>query len=216
MMRPTRKYVRLFAALVLVSGGGCFSLARDTTPLEQYVLGGVAGGGEAAASTGHPALALGVRRLDLAAYLATPAVVVRRGEHQIAVSEFHRWAEPLDAGINRAIIGHLAARREFQRVDVAPWAPAQQHDYLVQVHVARFEGVAPEDPAADDGAAQVLATWEIIRPADGVVVARGTTDYREQGWRIGDYPGLVAMLDRGVDRLANDMATGVANIPARP
>jgi hypothetical protein len=44
----------------------------------------------------------------------------------------------------------------------------------------------------------VLATWEIIRPLDGAVLARGVTDYRQRGWRVGDYAGLVCYVDQVV------------------
>jgi len=215
-MRPMRRAIRLLAPLVLVLLGGCFSLGRETTSLEQYVLGTVPEGGAVAASSEPAGPAIGVRRLDLAAYLATPSVVVRRGSHQIVLSEFHRWGEELGEGINRALVGYLGARRDFRRIDVAPWPIATEHDYLIQVHVSRFEGVAPENPSGLEGEVHVLATWEIIRRDDGTVVGRGTTDYREPGWRVGDYAALVALLDRGVYRLANDLAGVLASLHVGP
>lgn len=214
-MHPMTGAVRLLAPLILVLLGGCFSLGRETTPLEQYVLGAVAGGEGVAAAPDPAGPAVGIRRLDLAAYLATPAVVVRRGAHEIVRSDFHRWGEDPGEGINRALAGYLMAGRDFRRVDVAPWPRATDHDYLIQVHVSRFEGVAQEDRSTL-GEAHVLATWEIIRPGDGAVVSRGTTDYREAGWRVGDYAGLVALLDRGVHRLARDLAAAHASVPVEP
>lgn len=211
-----RRAVRLLAPLVLALVSGCFSLGRETTPLEQYVLGGVAAEEGEAASFDPAALAIGVRRPDLAAYLATPEVVVRHTPHRIVISEFHRWGEDLGAGISRALAGYLSTRRGFRRIDVAPWAPAIEHDYLVQIRVLHFEGVVPQGGAADQGEAHVLATWEVIRTGDGAVVVRGTTDYREPGWTVGDHASLVALLDRGVYRLATDLAEGLASLPAGP
>lgn len=224
MMRPTRRTLRLLAPLGLALLGGCFSLARETTPLEQYVLGGVQGGegGDGGAGIVAPpdaaGLAVGVRRLDLAAYLATPGIVVRHGPRQIVRSEFHRWAEELGEGINRALAGYLRERGGFRRIDVAPWAPAAGHDYLVQVRVLRFEGVVPGGPATAgrQGEAHVLATWEVVRPGDGAIVARGTTDFREAGWTVGDHAALVTLLDRGVYRLASDVAGGIAALAPGP
>ena len=42
-------------------------------------------------------IAVGMRRLQLAAYLESPSVVVRRGDRaqELDLSEFHRWSEPL-------------------------------------------------------------------------------------------------------------------------
>jgi uncharacterized lipoprotein YmbA len=202
-MRRIHALPAAFVLAVSALSGAC-SLGRDSPALQQYVLGR----SEAAPAEATPAagLMLGVRRLDLAAYLASPAIVVRRGAHEITTSDFHRWGEDPGAGINRAVARHLAAGAGVRAVDVAPWAARSQHDYLIQLHVTRFEGVLPEDPAATRGEAHVLATWEIIRPADGSVLARGTTDYRQAGWTAGDYAGLVALLDAGLRVVARDVA----------
>lgn len=216
MMRPMPRSVRRLAPLVLVLLGGCFSLGRETTPLEQYVLGAVPGDGAEAASLDSAPLAIGLRRPELADYLATPEVVVRHAPHRIVLSEFHRWGEDLDESISRALAGYLVSRGGARRVDVAPWAPASRHDYLVQVRVLRFEGVVPEGGAALQGEAHVLVRWEIIRPGDGAVVVRGTTDYREPGWTVGDHAALVALLDRGVYRLATDLGERLASLPPGP
>jgi hypothetical protein len=118
-------------------------------------------------------MTIGMRRIDLAAYLATPSIVVRRGANQIIVSDFHRWAEDVGEGINRH--GRQSPRRRRGPwVDIAPWPVRAQHDYLVQLHVTRFEGMA--DSLASEGSAHVPRSWDIIRPVDGGVVARGSTD----------------------------------------
>ena len=115
-------------------------------------------------------------------------------------------------GINRALAGHLAARPSVGAVTVAPWTPRTPLDYLVQLHVTRFEGVA--DSLAATGEAQLLATWEIIRPSDSAVLARGNTDYRERGWEVGNYGALVILLDAGLRDVANDVITCIARLPA--
>jgi uncharacterized lipoprotein YmbA len=214
-MRKTMR-TALILPLALLAVAGCFRLSRDTPPLEQFVLGGTAAASTAAASADPTGVTIGVRRLDLASYLATPAVVIRRGAHQIEHSEFHRWAEDPGEGITRAVAGYLAAEPSIRAVDVAPWAAGSRHDYLVQLHIARFEGVAPADSGAVDGEAHLLATWEIIRPVDAAVLARGTTEHREGGWTVGDYAGLVTSLDRGLSGLATDLGMCVGQLASAP
>jgi uncharacterized protein len=191
--------------LILFTLVGCFSLGRDSPALEQYVLGGDRTAAPASSPADVTGLTVGLRRLDLEPYLATPAIVVRRGDRQVTMSDFHRWGEDPRDGINRAVARHLAARPSVRAVDVAPWPVRSSHDYLVKVHVSRFEGVTPEELTATHGEAHVLATWEIIRPTSGEVLFRGTTDYRVGGWTVGDYAHLVALLDRGLDELAADL-----------
>lgn len=202
----------------LVVLAGC-SLSRGAPPEQHFVLGGgpVQETAAAAAPRNLQGLAIGVRRLQLASYLESTSVVVRRGDRaqELSLSDFHHWAEPLGDGVNRAVAGYLTAGAPFRVVDLAPWPPRAEHDYLIQLHVLRFEGVAPEDPAGTEGEAHVLATWEIVRPADGRVLARGTTDYRKGGWRVGDYAGLVALLDAGVYTLSNDLMTSLEGLAGR-
>jgi uncharacterized lipoprotein YmbA len=203
---------RLLASLpLLLSLAGCFSLARQEPPQRHYVLGDGAPVAESRSAAAREGPTVGLRRLRLATYLEMPYVVVREGASEVAYSEYHRWGEPLGEGINRAVAGRLAARGGFRGVDTAPFPAQQRYDYLVQLHVERFEGVAPTGAVTGSaqGEAQLLATWEVIRQADGVVVARGATDHRAPGWRVGDYPDLVRLLGAGLDVLTADVARSI-------
>lgn len=55
----------------------------------------------------------------------------------------------------------------------------------------------------------MLATWAIVRSGDREVLARGTTDYRQGGWRVGDYSQLVALLDAGLRALSADLMSSL-------
>lgn len=195
----------LFAATA-----GCVSLGRDSPTLEQYVLGSGRAPIVAAAREDGSGLAIGIRRIDVASYLATPSVVVRRGANRIIVSDYHRWAEDVGEGINRTLAYHLAAAPEVSAVAIAPWPVRARHDYLVQLHVTRFEGMA--DSLAAEGSAQVMASWEIIRALDGDVMARGGTDHQRSGWRVNDYAALVVMLEAGLEEMAGDVLACVVRV----
>jgi uncharacterized lipoprotein YmbA len=196
-------------ALVL---GACFSLGRDTPAVRHYVLGGAPAAAEGALSPDPGGITVGLRRLDLTPYLASPSIMVRHGANRMQASEYHRWGEDPVAGINRAFAGYLAEAQPVRAVDVAPWPVRSQHDLVLQLHVSRFEGVAPEDTLALEGEAHLLASWELHRPRDGAVLARGGTDYRAAGWRLGDYSALVALLDQGLHRMSGDIVACLARV----
>jgi uncharacterized lipoprotein YmbA len=207
---------RLFGFCALFTVAGCFKLARPTPPLEEYVLGQVPRAMAAAPTRDSGGLTIGLRRLDLAPYLSTTAIVVRRGS-RIVTSGFRRWGEEPSAGIMRAVAVSLGAAPAILAVDVAPWPVQAQHDYLVQLHVSQLEGVAADDLTATEGEVHVMASWEIIRPQDGTLVARGETDRRETGWKVGDYAGLVTRVDKGLTGLASDLAACLGRLaPAMP
>lgn len=219
MTRPTGKTartLRLFAVGAVLTVAGCFSLARPTPPLEEYVLGAGARAKAAAHSRDTGGVTVGLRRLDLAPYLATTAIVVRRGS-RIETSGFRRWGEEPSAGIMRAVAVSLRASPAILAVDIAPWQVRAPHDYLVQLHITHLEGVVAENATATEGAVHVMASWEILRAQDGTLMARGETDRREAGWTVGDYLGLVQRIDNGLTGLASDVAACLVRLaPAAP
>lgn len=219
-MRRSIRPTRLLAPTLLLAFTGCFKLSRETPALQQYVLSGASPASAATgAATGavntaardRTGLTIGLRRLNLASYLAVPAIVVRRGDNRIVTSEFHRWGEDLDAGMNRAVASYLAGLPPVRAVEVAPWPARVRQDFIVQLHVARFEGVV--DSAATEGRVHLLAGWDIIRPTSGAVLVRGNTDERGGSWRAGDYAGLVKGLDIALARLARDISACLARFP---
>ncbi len=204
--------------LGLLSLAGCFSLARTSPALSQYVLGGALVSAEAvptpgAATADAPLLMMGLRRIELASYLATPAIVVRRGAHQIVTSEFHRWGEELGAGINRTVAAHLSSGPGRVAVDVAPWPARSQHDVLVRLRVSRFEGI--EDSLANSAGVHVQIAWDVLRPEDDSLLARGVTDYRDGRWTPGDYGSLVRELDAALVQVARELRERLAALPDR-
>jgi hypothetical protein len=201
---------RILACLVLPLSA-CASLGRGAPAPQHYVLG-TGDDAERAAPVERSAgdvLVIGLRPLQLAEYLANPFIVVRHGTHRIGFSEFDRWGEDLARGINRTLTAYMAARSPAHRVEAAPWPPGVPPEYLVEVHLLRFEGVTPEDPLAPTGEAHLLATWEILRSGDAAVLERGTTEVRSDGWTIGDFDELVGLLDAALGTLAEDLGLGL-------
>lgn len=196
------RITRWLAPLALMAFASCVTLARTSPAVQHYVLSGTRTP-LAEATADSNGLNIGMRRVDLAPYLGTPSIVVRRGVHAIETSAFHRWGEDLGEGINHTVAAHLANRTPVRHVHIAPWAARTQHDYLVQLHVTRFEGVA--DSAATMASVHVTAAWDLIRPLDGALLVRGTTDYRGGRVAIGDYEAMVAELNVALQRVASDL-----------
>ncbi|QJR35374.1 PqiC family protein [Gemmatimonas groenlandica] len=205
-MRVRSSCLMVLAALLPLSA--CFKLSRQSPRLQQFVLSGAPPTSTAEVRAGRT---LALRRIDLAAYLAVPAIIIRRGANEVVVSEFHRWGEDLSEGINRVVAANLAGAPSVRAVHVAPWQIGARHDFLVQLHVSRFEGIA--DSAATQGRIHLLASWDIISPGNGALLMRGTTDERGGSWRVGDYAGLVTELDAALSRMARDIAACVARFP---
>jgi uncharacterized protein len=213
-MKRRMNKVSLAAILAIAVLPGCFSLSRVETPTQHFVVGASQTRPVAVPAARLEGVTIGLRRIAVADYLVSPMIAVRRGEHRIGFSEYHRWGEDLSSGVNRAVAAYLAERANFAGVDVVPWPARTQHDFLIQIHLLRFEGLAPESPEGAAGEAYLLANWEIIGSPDGALLARGTTKYRANGWVVDDYRMLVSLLDAGLRDLSDDIVASLEGIIA--
>jgi len=205
---------------VLLALSGCFSLSRGAPPQQYYVLGGGRQSDEALPAVAPVAVGdsavIGLRPPLLAEYLATPFIVVRAGPNRVDFSEFDRWGEDLARAIHLSVASHIEAGAPGWRVEIAPWPSQMQPEYLIELRVLHFEGVAPANPGASVGEAHVLVTWEILRRQGEVVLLRGVTEVRETGWVVGDFDGLVSLLDTGLGTLAETLTAGLKSVLPPP
>jgi hypothetical protein len=150
---------------------------------------------------------LGLGPVEMPAYLDRPEVVTRRGDHQVRMAEFDRWAEPLQgmlAGLLADRLGEVfQGRREVvelpARGGVAPY-------FGVAVSIDRFD-------ADEAGRVTLNARWRVYQTGDGHTVFTGRQAITEQGAPPPDYPAIVAAMSRAVDDLAKAIAPAVPTPP---
>jgi uncharacterized lipoprotein YmbA len=182
---------RVFLLVALLAaaaaGAGCSLLpAPKPDPTRFFLL--AAEVGEAAPARGVVAL----RPVELAAYLRQPALVVRRGGHEVTFREAARWGEPLEQGVTRVLGENL------RRLGLAPAPRGGEADAAgLVVRVLSAEGTAA-------GGVEFRATWELTRrgaaPVGGEFRAAGLT------WDGRDEAGLAAGLSAAVAGLAAEIA----------
>lgn len=173
----------LFAIAGLLIAGGCISVPipeAEMDPTRFYVLNAGSGGREYpradAAPTQAPSIQL--QPVEIASYLRTKAMVVRRGENEIEFREFARWGEPLETGIARVLREELLAGGKAKVSLASRVRPVNpEFDYTLTVRVLACEGGA-------DGSVDFRAAWELAPTA-------GTT----AGTASGGRPGEVAVRD---------------------
>ena len=92
---------------LLLAGAGCNIVPEpQADPTRYYIL-------SASETNGTPqakAPVVYLREVDLASYLRSRPLIVRRGENEIEFREFSRWGEPLELGIARVLREELVAR----------------------------------------------------------------------------------------------------------
>jgi hypothetical protein len=139
------KVSRLISALAL---GALLAACGTTVPSSYYMLTADAAGIPEEHST-----SIGVGPISIPDYMTGRGMVLSRDGHQINVSEFDRWAEPLEAGISRVLILNLAALMNSQEVYAFPWRSDGVPEYGVRVSVVQF--------ILTGGDARLVASWSL-------------------------------------------------------
>lgn len=189
-------------ALMAVTLAGCQLLPPATVDSTRFfVLAGTAGTQPVPEKTGGR-LQIGLRPVVLPAYLrATKSMVVRDGANEIRYQDFSRWAEPLEAGVNRILEERLLASPEVRGVDVHPLRGDVARDYDVSVRILQCEGVAGKD-----GVARFSASYEITAADGSGVVTSRTFNASELAWDGKDFGALAKLLSDGVSGLGDKIA----------
>ncbi len=177
---------------------GCLSPRND--PSQFYVLAASADTARAAPAD----LIIGLGPITLPQYLHRPQMVTRTGEHQMTLSEVHRWAEDLEAGIARVM------REDLQRVTGAsqvlsyPWLASRTVHYAIEVDILRFEGHAA-------GAVQLWAAWRIRDMATREVVVTQESRITQQAAGA-TRSEIVSAQSQAIVALSREIAAALRNI----
>jgi uncharacterized lipoprotein YmbA len=146
---------------------------------------------------------LGVRAVDVPAYLQGKSFAIRSHANEIVFLDFIRWGEPLDQGIARVLAENLRTLKNVARVSTQPFRADEQRDFEILVHVSACEGTA-------DGAVRFAATWRILAPAGSAgTVAEGNYAASGLRWDGRDHGQLAARLSEALAGLSREIAAAL-------
>lgn len=151
-----------------------------------------------------------VRDIEVASYLRTRPLIVRRSDNELQFREFARWGEPIEQGVARVLREELLARgaREVLVRSHARGAGVAA-DFELTVRVLACEGEA-------DGGVNFRAVWELERADQktGAESAKAVSgDFRASGlrWDGRNEATLAARLSEAMGGLAAEIAAAMAN-----
>jgi uncharacterized lipoprotein YmbA len=148
---------------------------------------------------GRSALAIGVGPVVVPEYMDRPQMMTMAGPNELGFSEFHRWAEPLEAMLTRTLKENLAVLLGTEHVSAYPWPGDFEPDVVVAVEILRF-GPGP------DGAVVLDARWLAGSVGDPGPVQRTTVGISAGA---GDYAAIAAAAGRAVADLSREIAASI-------
>lgn len=189
----------------VLAGSGCSILPEAAAdPTRYYVLNDPAGAGTSVASASTTAGKVAIRSIELPAYLRNSrSMVVRAGDNEVRYEDFSRWAEPLDAGIQRVLKERLLAALGASSVVSFPLGAGETRQWDLRVRVDRCEGSSPR---AGSPGVLFVASYQIVAAADGATVGQGELSVTDLPWDGRDFGELAQQLSRAVARFAGEIA----------
>ncbi len=186
--------------LFLLTAVGC-SIKSETAPSRFYLLRALpteslgSARGEAAAG---PALALGP--IHIPAYLDRPQIVTRTPGAEVKLSEFERWAEPLEDNVTAVLADNLSRLVPTERVSLYPTRPSEEREIRIAVEVLRFDG-------SPGGEVVLEARWRLLGPEDAPLKTERSRLTQPVGGT--GYGELVDAMSRALGALSRELALGV-------
>jgi uncharacterized lipoprotein YmbA len=182
------------SALFIATLAGCAS-----APSRFYTLNSTA----TANNVSPASYAVAVGPVSIPASVDHPQFTVQIASNRVELSEFNRWAAPLNDAIARVVIQDLTVLLGTPRVAASTLANFDA-TYRVTIDMQRFESVRSE--ARRDDAAIVEAVW-VVRRTDGAVRS-GATRVREPAGE-GGFDALAAAHSRALAKVSGDIATAI-------
>ena len=159
---------------------------------------------------------IGLRPVELPAYLRTKSMVVETGANEIQFADFDRWAEPLDQGISRLMKETLSLADNVESVTLNSHG-GEGLDYEVTLRVLACEGVRG---ASGNSSVRFALRWE-VRPIgmDLTLTKRGAFTAHLLAWDGKDYGQMAQRLSAAIADASGAVAAELpaeAEIPAHP
>lgn len=142
---------------------------------------------------------LGFGPLRMPEYLAKTKIVTRRGDAEMIVDDFNRWAEPVEDEVHRIVAANLDGLLEDTVVVAFPYRHYTDMRGRVVGRIDRFD-------ADQEGRVTLLVQWGIVTPESDFVVVPRRVSYEAQASKAGDYTATATAMSQVLADFSRDIA----------
>ena len=194
--------VAICAALLLISG--CIGTGQSP-PSRFYLLSSIEPDNpSSAAGSEKDEISIGLGPLRFPLYLKRKQIVTRTGPNEIQLSEFDRWAEPLETNFAAVLRENLSILLNTAKILSPPWPKEAGLEFEVVADVSRFD--------AEPGRQAVLTVrWAVIRFRDEQLLLVKKSTYAKP-LRSGGFKEMVQAQSLIVADFSREIAAAVQNL----
>lgn len=198
---PTRK----LCTIILIAGTMLLAACGTTPPTRFYTLSAEAPlyAGESKSRD----VVIGIGPTEVAPYLERSQIVTRSGQTRLKLTEFDRWAEPVENNIANVLAVNLSRLLPTAQPIVRPWSDAGA-EYHVLLKVQRFDS----DP---EGNVQLNASWGIqLSSAHTMPLIRDAAISQPSAGT--DYEAITKNMSTALATLSEEIAVELAKLISDP
>jgi hypothetical protein len=160
-------------------------------PTRFFILTPLPEGGSAHEAMNCKGLTIAIGRVELPPYLNTQKIVTFSSTDEVVLSEFNRWAEPLDSGFARVLALNIRELTGVSQIEFFPWIDRDRNDFEVFTEVHAFE-------ATPDGTVELRVSWSITTGNAQCLLFSGNDVFMARS--DGSYPSIVSAMSAAVGR----------------
>jgi uncharacterized lipoprotein YmbA len=142
---------------------------------------------------------LGIGPLRMPEYLGKTRIVTRRGDAEMVVDDFNRWAEPVEDEVHRIVATNLDGLLDDTVVVAFPYRHYTDLRGQVVGRVDRFD-------ADQDGQVVLLVQWGIVTSDSDFIVAPRRVRYDARASEAGDYTAVASAMSQTLADFSRDIA----------
>ena len=146
---------------------------------------------------------IGIGPIQIAEYINRPQIITRTSAHQLYVSEFHRWIEPLKDNINHLLVTNISNHLNSNRIF---WIPREERQYPLELRIAidirRLDGELGKT-------AYLESHWTVFDKNDKPLMSRFSLI--EEPVNGLDYNALVNAMNRALQVLGGEISKAASS-----
>jgi hypothetical protein len=146
---------------------------------------------------------IGVGPVELPEHLERPQIVTRIGSNELYLSEFNRWAEPLEENFSNVLAGNLSLLLSTDKVLVYPWIGNLEVKRQVRVNVLQFDGLS-------GGEVLLKVLWGIKDEDGKFLFPIKKSSFSTPAGK--GYPEMVEAMNRVLDDFSKEIAKEIISL----
>lgn len=179
-----------------------FTHCGSSPPIQKYILTpSIELDTETLSGKENTEITIGIGSIEFSEYLKRPEIVSFKGNNELNVDQFNRWAEPLEKNFERVLIENLSRLIPTNRIYIFPWQEEEPNSFQITIVVNEF-GMRSDSSLVLD------ARWSVSKKFKRDFLMTQRSFYTENAAGV-SIEGKIALLSDLVGKFSSDIANEI-------